>query len=299
MNGTYSTMISAAMGGTVTTPGSSLVIPGGALSADTNIVVTVGDKTGQPNEADIATKIFTFGPDGTKFNAPVTMTLEFDGIVPMGKTAQLVFLQDGKWVPLADSAVSGTKVVATTTHFTPFTILFVSGQGQTGGQCMPGYTPCGGDLNGTWNFTAACATFPAGADPFKGQCPGAALGITVDLTGTFMASGGMYTVNQNLTFTETLDAPKSCLGGMCAGLAKDFPDIMDTGTNCKGSTAPMASNKMDSGTVSTSGTTVTFTGTSSGSSPTTGDYCVAGNTLTVRTNPSKSGDPVVIYTATK
>lgn len=131
--GSYTQKVGA-VGGTFTAPGATVVIPAGALAADTTLTLTVSDKAGQPNADTIAASIFDFGPNGTKFLKPVTMTLDFTGTAPSSDVAKIAYLEAGAWVPLTDSAASGGKVTATTTHFTPFTVVWSSG-GQVSGGC--------------------------------------------------------------------------------------------------------------------------------------------------------------------
>jgi hypothetical protein len=74
--GDASSTVSATIGpsgGSVTTPGATLSIPSGALPADTVISIT---PNGGPIPASYTglSSLFTFGPDGTTFLQPVTVT---------------------------------------------------------------------------------------------------------------------------------------------------------------------------------------------------------------------------------
>lgn len=295
----YSQAITAAKGGTLTAPGATLVIPAGALAADTTVTLTVTDKGSEPDAANIAAKVFTFGPDGTQFLKPVAMTLAFDpSNPPADKTAKLAFLKDGAWVALADSKVTGTEVTATTTHFTPFTVVWTSGAGQTGGTC-PAYTACGGDPTGTWSYTAGCATV-GNADPFKGQCPGASFSLTIDLVGTVTFGGGNYTAKSTATTSSSVLAPKSCVGNDCAkALGSQFPNAKDDGVNCVGTSAPQTSSGDGTGTYVVAGNKMTLTDSKAGATPTDAEFCVKGNELSVHVLPKQAGGSEVTYTATK
>lgn len=280
--------VKAADGGMVAAAGAKALIPPGALAQDTNITVTVSPKTGQPDEADIAADVFDFGPNGTMFSKPVTLTIDFTGTAPAGKKAVIAFLKDGAWVPLADSAVAGTQVVATTTHFTPFTVVFVSGQGQTGGGCDSlAFTPCGGDLVGTWMFTAACVSLPPGTDPFNGKCPGATLAATVDFNGTItFAADKTYNLNDTTQTSLAITGPKSCFGGACpASDAKQT--VTDLGDSCKLDQPQDMKASMETGTWSSSGTTFNTTKTGDTSGGTNLDYCVTGTSALVSQTDSK------------
>jgi hypothetical protein len=289
-----SVAIKAADGGTVATTGVSAMIPAGALADDTTITVAVSDKAGMPNEADIAAKVFDFGPNGTTFLKPVELTLDFAGAAPEGKKAVVAFLKDGAWVPLEDSAVSGGKVVAHTTHFTSFTVVFVAGQGQTGGTQCPAFTACGGDLTGTWSFSGACAE--GIGDPFMGSCAGATASVTVDITGTITFNGDKtYSLNNSTSLTFDVLAPTSCFG-KCESNPEKNQVATPMGDKCHlvGSDPPNVS--MEAGTYAVTGTTLTTTKTGD----TAGDaveYCVTGSTLTAKSALENGG--FAYYTATK
>jgi hypothetical protein len=128
----FSRMVNANAGGTVSAPGAVLKVPPGALGMDTTITVNVTGKSGQPMADSIAASIFDFGPNGTTFLLPVELVINYEGSIPVGKNAIIAFLDNGVWMPLADSSVSGTTVVAHTTHFTPYTVLFVGAGGAEG-----------------------------------------------------------------------------------------------------------------------------------------------------------------------
>jgi hypothetical protein len=116
--------IKAAEGGTVTAEGLTVVIPPGALMADTDVTVAISDGADLPAATTLVAKVYELGPTGTKFLKPVNITIAFDAaklVAP--KVATVAFLEAGAWVPLADSATTGTTALATTTHFTPFGVV--------------------------------------------------------------------------------------------------------------------------------------------------------------------------------
>src|SRR5262245_23083838 len=84
--------ISAANGGTVSDGDNRavLTIPAGALAADTKITLTVSAK-----EADTATEIFAFGPAGTAFEIPVTLSIGTDGVSVPGGKKLVLGIQEG------------------------------------------------------------------------------------------------------------------------------------------------------------------------------------------------------------
>jgi hypothetical protein len=73
------TMVAAATGGMVTLEGTTLVVPPGALPADTAITIT--STTGSPPAMfkTWSSPVFEFAPDGLAFLMPVTVTLTFSG----------------------------------------------------------------------------------------------------------------------------------------------------------------------------------------------------------------------------
>ena len=209
------TPITAASGGQVTGTGVTLDIPAGALAADTTITIDIKDKSKYADSGNIAVNVFEFGPDGTTFSAPVPITLDLYGKTPpSGKEAKIAYYDGSTWQTMPDSAVgSDGKVTATTTHFTPFTVVWVAGQ-QTGGGCASlDFTPCGGDVTGSWTFTAACVDLgPGSGDPTKGSCPTATGSATVDFTGTATFNSDMtYSINTNTTVSVTYTLPASCV----------------------------------------------------------------------------------------
>lgn len=297
---TISKQISAATGGTVDGPGVKLAIPPGALKADTTVTVTISDKAGAPGADKIAAgSVFDFGPDGTTFNAPVALTLDFTASGgPAGATPKIAFLKDGAWQTLDDSAATGGQITATTTHFTPFTVIWSGGQQQAGGCSSLDFTPCGGDLTGTWTFSAGCVDLsPTQADPTGGQCPSASAAATVDMNGTITFSGGnMYDVNFTQNASVTFTIPKTCLPGGATCSTID-PAATDAGESCQLSDTQDPKTTAEQGTYRTDPTT--FWTTTAGDTEEGGAtlYCVQGNTLKAK---SVSDDgTTIIYVATK
>jgi hypothetical protein len=163
------------------------------------------------------------------------------------------------------------------------------------GSCSA-FTPCGGDVVGTWTIKSMCVT-GGGAGAIE-DCPSA--------TTTFegIKGSGTITFNANMTTTENvaisgsmrMNIPSSCLmGATCAqvdaGLKATLldPDAPFSAVSCSGS--------------STCSCNVTFKGTStmemdtytiSGNKITDGDgdaqdYCVSGKTLNMRSSMSMGG----------
>jgi len=282
--------ISAAEGGTVEFQGAKLVIPAGALAEDTVITVDVLDAAGQPSEGDIVATVYDFGPDGLEFLTPVALTLE--ATLPgdlEGRTPVVAWSDGTAWVEVP-TTVEGSSITGQIEHFTAFTVVLTAA-GQTEGVCDVDDVPaCGGALQGTWTYTAACATLKE-APPMP--CDGASMSLTLDLDGTVTFGGdGTYSAMQTVTTTTTIRIPKSCFpmpGFSCS----DFDeDAVEDGDDCV-MVETESEEDDDAGTYAVSGDQVSFDdGEPSGPH----DYCVDGDTLTI---VYRGEDADVIYTATR
>jgi len=116
-----SAMIGAA-GGTVSGPnGASVVIPPGALAADTTIAIeeTSAGSPPLPGGFSAAGRMFAFTPHGTTFALPVTVTLPFDpASVPAGRTPALYkTTAANQWVQVPNAGFGSNSVTAQITSF--------------------------------------------------------------------------------------------------------------------------------------------------------------------------------------
>lgn len=296
-----SVAITAATGGTVSGTGVSLAIPPGALSADTTITVDIKSPSSYADTDTIAVNVFDFGPNGTTFTTPVALTLDLQGqAVPAGKVANLAYFDvaASAWKVLDGSTVANGKVTANTTHFTAFTIVWSPAGGQSAGGCASlDFTPCGGDLTGTWSFSAGCYDLPPGAgDPTGGKCPQATVSATVDLSGsvTFNADA-TYSVDSTTSADISIDVPASCLSANNVSCSQ-LSGTDDGSGGCELHQTQPAENDHESGTYTTSGTQ--FITTETGDTPDDPiEYCVTGNTLRARGTDSDGN--TTIYIATK
>src|SRR5207253_6525698 len=114
-------------GGDVSTPsGAGVAIPSGALPADVTITVDSTPNAAPPSGGRTVGTPYTFGPEGTQFTVPVTVTLDFDpSLLPPGKTAKDIYIYTAPagstaFTPLATSIVDTTHVAAQTSHFSVF-----------------------------------------------------------------------------------------------------------------------------------------------------------------------------------
>src|SRR5258706_1937219 len=124
-----------ASGGTVTVPnGPTLTIPAGALSGDTTITVeTVPGAT--PSGAVSA--VYKFGPDGTTFAQPVTVTFP----VISGTTSGSVYWTRPGSADAYDALSATFAGNTATAHVTHFSQGYVGAACSEGANCTPS-NPC-------------------------------------------------------------------------------------------------------------------------------------------------------------
>ncbi len=148
--------------------------------------------------------------------------------------------------------------------------------------CPATFTPCGGDIEGTWAYDSIC-------NGAASQCPGTTTSFTPSIEGT-------YTFNADKTYTASLSAsgsgtevlPASCFGGTITSCSELDSTTTEGGYSVTESCTGTASQSCtcavtesgtltQTGTYSTAGTSVTTTtdGTPAATSP----YCVSGSEL--------------------
>jgi len=199
----------------------------------------------------------------------------------------------------------------------------------TGGTC-PAFTPCGGNITGTWHLKSLCnASSPGDAATSSSGCtsilPSVELGAGYNATYTF-ASDGTFQVSASGTMTETAHYPLACYPSdasastVCSGIgtdekrswqgAADAGQIVSspTSVSCNTQGSDTCTCRFDltifplteSGTYSVSGSRLTITEAHSpgagGSAPTPADYCVVGNTLTLSDTSASSSTNVIVMT---
>lgn len=280
-----SMLVTAAAGGEVTLEdGAGVNIPAGALAADTTITIESTAPSGLPDADTLTGLAYDFGPDGTTFSAPVTLTLPVSGTPGDGETAVVSWLDesDNTWQDLT-TTVSGGMASAETTHFTTFIIRFKPDS--LGGECS--FAACGGDPVGTWTLDSAC--LQDGANPFEDTCADAI--IEIDLsgsTGTLAINADMtYSTNFTFTGTFTFTLPMSCTDDIGITSCTDLNDpeegrtcVDASGGGCT-CTATITDDdpSAETGTYTRSGNTFTTVPTDDPSGGDTVEYCVDGNVL--------------------
>ncbi|HPB50894.1 MAG TPA: hypothetical protein PLY68_02810 [Myxococcota bacterium] len=156
-----SATVTAADGGTVALPSGAakIVIPAGALSADTEITLNTLDIAGMVDEERLGSYVFDFGPDGTTFARKVEISLKSGG-VPDGKEANLAWLDGEKWTKVPGSKLVDGMIVGEIDHFTKFVVYFTDKDViiETDDDICKDldFSACGGDPIGTWEIETFC-----------------------------------------------------------------------------------------------------------------------------------------------
>ncbi|HRG96455.1 MAG TPA: hypothetical protein PLR99_09415 [Polyangiaceae bacterium] len=193
---------------------------------------------------------------------------------------------------------------ATSTGTTPPALPPPASFAVTVGTCTE-TPPCGGSLEGTWDYSAACAPDTAFSEVTK-ACPTATL---TKLSGT--ASGRLTIVGSSLTRKGTLalkaeiNVPTECAtpAGGCSGLATAIKAAGVKSATCAAGAGGSCDCTIENDVaLDKTGTTFTTNGntlvTSDGSEY---SYCVAGSKLTHK--QTKAGKPadeeIGVYEATK
>ena len=170
-SGARGTPITRAVGGTVVAGDATLVIPAGSLSQDTTISVSISNPSPNlPQSQTLRGMIFDFGPNGTTFLTPATLTLPLVGTPAANERAVIAFLDpaSNQWVDLPSTVANGS-ISAPLTHFTVFaqrftgldpglpvrTWFFSQIQGDGSTKFLSGSTQIFGTLNATIDFGPA------------------------------------------------------------------------------------------------------------------------------------------------
>ena len=157
--------------------------------------------------------------------------------------------------------------------------------GPDGGLACGTVSACGGDIVGTWTVTQSCLT---ATEDLSSNCAGLSADISFSVSGTATYNADhSYTAMVTGGGTTSYHYPSSCIpaGATCVQLGQALMGIgmyssvtctIDSAgvCNCVAVTPSTSSN--ETGTYSTSGTTLTTTPSGAVSS---GPYCVHGNVL--------------------
>jgi hypothetical protein len=186
-----------------------------------------------------------------------------------------------------------------------------SGSDAAGGTCGK-VAACGGDIVGTWNIVTACAN-ASSSSTSNTMCPNESLqstSFTASGTATFNADM-TYSVDVTESLSETVIVPTSCLTVGTTTITCDELSTAFGGALATDAGAPMATCTSSGGncdcTISLSGLSTHETGTYTlssnsvvttpmGGTPSSGDYCVQGNTLHLVSSADMGGGMPAVAT---
>jgi hypothetical protein len=290
-------MITAASGGTVALGGASLAVPGGSLATDTMVTLTSGPApAGTPDSGTLHGKFYAFGPSGTAFSPPATLTLPADS-VPAGKKAVISTIEDGgtTWTDLETTAAGG-MLTAPVSHFSGFSIRYVV-VGGAAFDCTKVKPPCGGPIAGAWTFAGVCVTDAAATQTIP-DCPTGTETKVETIQGSATFNEDLtYALHFTVAFDGSFNAPASCIASSgktfasCADVANAIVKTTvtasctgtpSTGCACTVPNVEASKTTNEAGSYAVTGTsfTTTKTGSATGDDPT--PFCVDGNTAYVQ-----------------
>ncbi len=232
---TFTLKIPAARGGTLATDQGwgVLYVGPGALAADTEMSLTP-----MPARDDSVTSVYEVGPEAVAFDPPAILSIYYDGNPGTGREPVLSRMQaDGSWKAL-DGSISGDGRVT----------AGVPGAGLYAGvlrKVVPppaldcaatraGFTPCGGNLTGTWRILGACTRdgpFPLEAPVY---CPSRTGTWDLEQAGILNVSAGYESVLlERDVRVATFQAPAECFpeGRSCGAVTQ----VDDWSTTCRAS----------------------------------------------------------------
>ena len=292
--GEASKEISAEDGGELTLGDAKLSIPGGALSEDLTVtVVSKAPSSSLPSSGSLKGLVYDFGPDGTTFNAPVTLTLPAAGTPGEGKEAVIAWLDEeaGEWQDLTTSKGSDGALSAEITHFTRFVVRFIDSAGNVPDVSCEDFTACGGDPVGTWTIAGACIDTGDDENPFE-DCPEGEFGVDVTATGTLEITGDEFEWNLTVEGSAVFTLPAVCLERMTMGTAiecsvlTDDDDAVCTGTyatGCSCSVPVEPTTQVTTGTYVVDGNTIVATEDGEDEAGDPSEFCVRGNQMRMKT----------------
>jgi hypothetical protein len=158
--------------------------------------------------------------------------------------------------------------------------------------------PCGGDVVGNYDVSAACATSTLSPAELGFNCPEATVGRpTISTSGSASFNADLtYTMMTTSSGTAQVNFPPACLSSLTGGLTltcdqindlvplliASMPDTLQSATcgggdTCTCTVTTVPRTVTESGSYSTTGTTLTRTLDTGG--VLTGQYCAQGNSL--------------------
>lgn len=313
-----SALIEAIKGGNVAVGAVKVAVPAEALAKDTRVSVEVNDKKDYPDRSRVAIDVYELGPKGTTFTKDVELKFDLKGVrVGKNRRARVAELDEetNSWKALPDTKVVDGHAVATTKHFSAYTVLLEeTTSGYEPVVCDADFTPCGGDIAGAWEFTEGCVTGFSQGTPMPtlsgDSCADTSSSVKVDVTGSAHFGAEQDTnIDQNVVVTSSYTIPLACLDEVSR--AGGMPFTCDTfggeieGKNCTQSATSGDLSSTVQGTYTTEGGTLTLEASEGlvllglGTLNPDIDYCVRDDTLTLRMRDSTSGGQPQVYRATR
>lgn len=312
-------LVQAEKGGALAVGAVKVKVPSGALEKDTLLTVKVQSKKQHPQQTKVAIDVYEFGPKGTTFSKDVELEFDLKGVtIDKKHRAEVAELDEeaGTWKVLASSKVQGGKVRANTKHFSFYTVLLTEVSDTDGViLCDADYSPCGGELQGTWEFQSGCISAYAGSFgiPDTGStgavCDDTVSGVTLSVSGTAtFGPDDAYAVDQTLVLDSSFSIAIACLDEISKLTGAPYTcDMLSgeiTGGRCEQSTSSGDLELPSEGTYSTAGSDLTLVSADGpvvfglGMIDPAIDYCVTGDTLTLRVK-SEDAYNNQVYVATR
>jgi hypothetical protein len=226
--------VTASSGGTVAiSDGTSVAVPANALGQDTPI--SVGPETNGVtiDGVTMVGDVYRFGPEGTQFMVPATVTLAFDpSLLPSDAvTTDIVILTapvgSTDFVELPTSLVDAHHASATTMHFSDF-VAGVRKKDKNADMSQPQSTS---DMSAAQDLSTSAQDLSSPPD-LVGTCPHNFAAMTCTMT-TGGATGSICSYGQTLNCQQTFC---TCQGAnqfkMCQKAGADYMT-----TNCPGQAA--------------------------------------------------------------
>lgn len=173
-------------------------------------------------------------------------------------------------------------------------LLSCDDEDKGGGGSCGNFTPCGGDVVGTWNIKQYCLSNTASPIP---ECPAATVSVDgLSASGTVTYAANMTTTaNTTIRGTMKMNIPASCLmGATCAlvdaSLKSELsdPESPFSSASCTGSDTCSCSLVLK-GTPMTSSGTYTISGNQLIEDGDANEYCVSGKELRLKSPMSMAG----------
>jgi hypothetical protein len=248
----------------------------------------------EPGRDSLAGDIYDFGPSGTTFTVPVTLSLPLPGGAPAGKRAVVAWLDAaaGQWVPVP-SSVDGARITGRVSHFTRFALVLLDQAA-----ICPYGGACGGSIDGTWKYSSSCLKVME-SEAFKCGTAGAVtLQQEYQVGGTITFAAGRYNAEHAITVNATMLYTPACIAAIREGgvVYADCAQIQEawrkqnpaaqwvcSGTVDQGCSCLLTQSVMNKvmGAYAVTGQQLTLTedGKPAGKPS---DFCVKGNTLSAR-----------------